>query len=177
MAPPRCSLVQETPLNTGAEQLATTTRRRLAMVHTHRHSHTRRSYRGQTAPLLGKSKVRERAPADREEREGRWVMGKEEQEDECRWKYVPTCSTEICFTFFPCRSNTQMTYVYWKGHTSLYAFALKSTHILTATLGIWYLLSYTVGICRLLFSKFHLFYFIVAYWLKQLTAWRTTCLL
>lgn len=30
-----CSFTQDTPLNTGAEQLAATTRRRLAMVHTH----------------------------------------------------------------------------------------------------------------------------------------------
>lgn len=30
-----CSLTEETPLNTGTEQLAATTRRRLAMVHAH----------------------------------------------------------------------------------------------------------------------------------------------
>ena len=34
-APPLCSFTHETPLKTGAEQLAATTRRRLAMVHTH----------------------------------------------------------------------------------------------------------------------------------------------
>lgn len=43
-----CSLAKETPLNSGVEQLAATTRRRLAMMHTH----TRRSTTGQAAPLL-----------------------------------------------------------------------------------------------------------------------------
>lgn len=35
-----CSFRQETPLNTGAEQLVTTTRRRLAMVQNTPHNHT-----------------------------------------------------------------------------------------------------------------------------------------
>lgn len=60
---PLCSFTQETPLNTGAEQLAATTRRRLAMVH------TGGAQQYTPAPLLGKRRL-----TDREGRRGgAWV--------------------------------------------------------------------------------------------------------
>ncbi len=78
---PLCSFTQETPLNTGAEQLAATTRRRLAMVHTHRTlTHQEELNRTDRTPP-GEEMRDIRAPTAREGR-GR-IMGKEDkQEDE-----------------------------------------------------------------------------------------------
>lgn len=65
MATPLCSFAQETPLKTGAEQLAATTRRRLAMVRTHTHTNTAGgAQRDRQHPSWGRDEAAIRAPAE-----------------------------------------------------------------------------------------------------------------